>query len=281
MHAEGRSLPQLLTQLHASHYSSLHASLSPQAPNYPITQPEGEGPAPNPPPSQEQRVPRSPLSDSPGGSCRLAGSWMVAAGGPLGATAGRGAPPAATRSTAAGGGAEGALDEEEMEEEEEEAVEEAAACSGWPAGSSPAGAAAGALMEEEEAAMGDGRAGAAARRAARRRPAASLRRCPGSGHTWPARSPRRSPLLAAAHTWARPPLPAARGREEKGRERKAGGGRAGAAQLALLRRRPAPPPRGALWLGVGVTLGCWRGWGRAPSTCCEVVVGWGLAAPLG
>lgn len=117
---------------------------------------------------------------SPGGSWKLAGSWMVAVGGPLGTTSGRG-PPAATARTAGAPaeGAEGAGQPGTLAAglphagAGPPAEEPAGGCSGCPPGISLTGAAAaaaGALMEKEKEKV----RGAAGSRRAPRRPAASL-----------------------------------------------------------------------------------------------------------
>lgn len=117
---------------------------------------------------------------SPGGSWKLAGSWMVAVGGPLGTTTGRGPPVAAART--AGGPAEGAEGTGQPGTlaaglphagAGAPAGEPAGGCSGCPPGISLTGAAAaGALMEKEKAKRKA--RGAAGSRRAPRRPAASL-----------------------------------------------------------------------------------------------------------
>lgn len=155
---------------------------------------------------------------SPGGSWKLAGSWMVAVGGPLGTTSGRGPPAAAAR--IAGGPAEGAEGAGQPDTlaaglphagAGPPAGEPAGGCSGCPPGISLTGAAAaaGALMEKEKA------RGAVGSRRAPRRPAASL-----SDQALPRPAARRpahmvTPLPTAQQPHVGPASPA--GGRERGR----------------------------------------------------------------
>lgn len=185
---------------------------------------------------------------SPGGSCKFAGSWRVAAGGPWGAT-GRGTPGAAAGHTGGAAGPPGtaAIPGPPRSGAEPAAGGQPAACSGCPPGISLTGAAE-ALMEEEEEEAAGGRGAAAARRA-RRGPQHGG---PGAqAEPRPAAPPREHmaaplPRLPAPRTWARRPgLPCRRreGGRGKGRAKAAsasycGGARAGP---AALRARPCLP----------------------------------------
>lgn len=173
---------------------------------------------------------------SPGGSWKLAGSWMVAVGGPLGTTSGRGPPAAAAR--IAGGPAEGAEGAGQPDTlaaglphagAGPPAGEPAGGCSGCPPGISLTGAAAaaGALMEKEKA-----RGAAGSRRApriAQRSGAAPSGGTPPSTHGHP-----------AAYCSAAPRGPGLPRRREGER---AGGGRARTAGSSYCGgAQPSPAP---------------------------------------